>query len=571
MTRSRGLRHKQSTPSLEALEERQLLSFYSGVSSVRPVIAGGAIYQLTVTGGGYERVGFNRQGLQLNLLGTTNASTFSVSLMRVLPHSRQTPLKIAGIKVESGQLGNIQAQGTANLVGPITPLGNVNAIAFNSILGNAQINIAGNLGGLTAGTIALGPSGAINVGGNLTGAFDAGAIALNSGSITIGNDATAPIAATSITLAHNATLGVGRDDTGGIAVANDVTLDSGGTLKVGRELAGLSINGNLVVTPTGGAVSVGGDLMNLVVNGVIEGNGTARPDLNVGLNLNSLSVLGGQPDAGGIEHASIAVAKSIDGFNVPHGVFNSLITAGVTINGQSGPGQSPNIGPDGTDAIFDSELRAGADIVNFLIGGDVTSDYVTNPNPTGYRTRIIAGETPQGQFVPGGLIDNVQITGSMTDSVLAASVAPYGGTGTLPAVGYNASYTPPIPPGDGGANTYDQPAGVIRGRVVGATVSYPNYSEVSYYNERPTGVAYNAADPTIDDAILGGAINPSFASAPLAASALTPGAALPLPTQSTVLGGVVSNPHGDNQDYAGIFAADTSGVFVGKPPSSSGP
>ena len=571
MTRSKGLRHKPSTPSLEPLEERQLLSFYTGPSSVRPVVAGGALYQLTVTGGGYERIGNTRGGIQVNLLGTNSSSTFSVTLMHNLPHSRQRPLNIVGINVESGQLGNIAALGTANLTGPITPLGNVSSIQFNNITANAQINVAGDLGGLTAGGVTLGPTGAINIGHSLTGAMHVGAIALNGGTISIGTDATAPISATSITLAHNGTFRVGRDVDGGITVADNVTLDTGGTIKVGRQLNGLTIHGNLIVTPSGGAVSVGGDLTNLKIDGAFQGNGTARPDLNVGLSLTNLTVLGGEPNAGGIENASIAVAKSIIGFDVAHGVFNSLITAGVAIDGKSGPGGVANIGPDGTNAIFDSEIRAGIDILNFLIGGDVASDYVTNPNPTGYRTRIIAGETPQGTFEQGGLIDKFQITGSLIDSVVAASVAPYGGNGTLPAGGYGYNPSPPVPPGDGGANTYDQPAGVIVGGTVGNPIPYPNYSEVSYYNERPIGVAYNPADPTIDDDILPGAINPSFASASLSATALTnPAAVLPLPTKSTVLGGVISTPHGDNQDYAGIFAADTSGVFVGTLPPSGG-
>jgi hypothetical protein len=45
---------------------------------------------------------------------------------------------------------------------------------------------------------------------------------------------------------------------------------------------------------------------------------------------------------------------------------------------------------------------------------------------------------------------------------------------------------------------------------------------------------------------------------------------LPLPTKSTVLGGVISTSHGSNPDaydFAGIFAADTRGVFVGTLPS----
>ena len=35
-----------------------------------------------------------------------------------------------------------------------------------------------------------------------------------------------------------------------------------------------------------------------------------------------------------------------------------------------------------------------------------------------------------------------------------------------------------------------------------------------------------------------------------------------------LFGGVVSTPHGDGADFAGIFAADTTGVFVGTLPAT---
>src|SRR5208283_2621676 len=262
-----------------------------------------------------------------------------------------------------------------------------------------------------------------------------------------------------------------------------------------------------------------------------------------------------------------------------------------------------------------------------LINGNVTSDYVTNPkpNPTGYPTRIVAGEVledrapgrdpqggfPQGTFTSAGNIDNFQITGSLIDSVLAASVAPYGGNGTLPfAYGFMYSApTPPAPtPGGQGFNTCDAPAGFIIGgtafvsssKMATQAVSFPNFSEVSYYNETeinaiippsppstvitvtfpfPRRSLYTTASP--DNTILPGAINPSFATAPadLNATNATPvtgtvtttAITLSLPSKSTVLGGVISNPHTgpEANDFAGIFADDTRGVFVGVLPTSS--
>ena len=86
---------------------------------------------------------------------------------------------------------------------------------------------------------------------------------------------------------------------------------------------------------------------------------------------------------------------------------------------------------------------------------------------------------------------------------------------------------------------------------------YANWTELDYVDGKLTGVTYAAStvDPTIDDYIYpGGSINPSF---------VGPGV---LPSQSTVLGGVVSTSHGslpDSADFAGLFAADTRGVFIG--------
>ena len=115
-----------------------------------------------------------------------------------------------------------------------------------------------------------------------------------------------------------------------------------------------------------------------------------------------------------------------------------------------------------------------------------------------------------------------------------------------------------------------------------------NYSEASYFNETffsrngnfPQGDYDKSIDPTIDDTILPGSINLSFATAPASIPLPVPPPVplvpttitLSLPSKSTVLGGVISHQHVGNpdaNDFAGIFAADTSGVFVGVLPTSS--
>ncbi len=290
-----------------------------------------------------------------------------------------------------------------------------------------------------------------------------------------------------------------------------------------------------------------GNLGVLSVTGVIIGKGSE--DIEVGGNLGQLTDFGGGNNAYSLQGVDIDVSRSIQGVDVRGGITDSLITAGTLISGGT-PGTGSNgwnIGPNGTVAVFDSQIRAGSEILNMIIGGDVESDLPENP-VTGRVTRIVAGEDRNGNFSAGGIIDQFQIVGRLIDAVLAASVQPYGGTGALPPTPTPPNYTPPTSTSDdGGYKTYDEPAGTI---TVGGT-TYPTY----------TGPPYNSGgDPTIDDLVLpGGAINPSFAAAETASS--------PLPSKSTVLGGVVSTADGDEADFAGIFAANTSGVFVGPLPT----
>jgi hypothetical protein len=222
-----------------------------------------------------------------------------------------------------------------------------------------------------------------------------------------------------------------------------------------------------------------------------------------------------------------------------------------------------NVSPDGPDAVFNSDIRAGVRIDHTTFNANVRSTFVSNPNSAGYPTRIVAGEDRAGTFSSGGVIDNFQITGELIDSVVAASVAPSGGNGTLPVGGYGQQTPPDGKPGDLGFDTYDAPAGTTTVTLSGnpQPTVFTNWTELNYVDGKLTGVSYaaNTVDPTVDDYIYPGSINPSFA------------VAGGLPSKSTVLGGVVSTSHGtlpDSADFAGLFAADTLGVFVGTLPTS---
>ena len=154
-------------------------------------------------------------------------------------------------------------------------------------------------------------------------------------------------------------------------------------------------------------------------------------DLFVALTLGVFRVSGGGFNQPSVDRVDVEVGKNIQGLDVAHGIFNSSITAGVLIDGGDPATGQSNIGPDAFDVILNTEIRAGVQITNLTLGGDVRSDHVRNPGNR--QTRIVAGEDRQGNFISGGNILGLKITGSLIDAVVAASVKPNGGNGQLAA------------------------------------------------------------------------------------------------------------------------------------------
>lgn len=453
---------------------------------------------------------------------------------------------------------------------------------------NGSLGSGTTLGGITTGRdLVIVPSGRIDVGTDSIGpihvgedlVLDGGPIVIQGdlvGGLSVGRDAhftqggqlvVVRDIAGPLEIGNNLTLDagnliVGRDVTAAATVGNNLVLSQGGQLGIGRNLTGgLTIGGNVNSTG-GGSIQVGGNLNGLHITGAFIGQGPpAGPfgptDLFVGLDLLDLVVLGFVPNQGSITNAVIDVGKSLVGIDVRHGIFNSLITVGVLIDGGPTPAGG-HIGPDATYAVFNSEVRAGVQLRNLVINGDVASDQVTNPN--GKRTRIVAGEDRAGIISSAGNIDNFQITGRLIDSVIVASVAPSGGDGNL-----EPTHPPVLSVGN-----YDAPAGTLAGGAIGSVIAFPHFAPGSYDEfGRLIGYFYDPVlSPVVDDLILPGAINASYAPTPLSPNPPpAAGTAVPLPTTSSVLGGVIDTaPPGDAFDHAGFFAADTRGVFVGALP-----
>jgi hypothetical protein len=443
------------------------------------------------------------------------------------------------------------------------------SVSGDVALDNGTFTVGGSVGSLTVGgSLEASQGGGIAVAGNLASLTVNGGVGSSTGNLTLNPGG-------SITVGGNVTT---------MTVANSVQLDSSPGLQVGGNLSGLTVGGNLQ-TSSGGQLNVAGDLGTVSVTGVVLGQGPGGPaGIMVGDDLAQLTVLGGGNGLQGLQGVNITVKNNIQGLDIRNGIANSTIQAGFLINGGT-PGTGSNgwnIGPDGATspssvdpemgqiAILNSTIQAGYEIQNMTIGGDVVCDQPTTP------TRIVAGETIQGQFVPNGVIDTFQIIGNLVNSVVAASAGPNPSTGQYdkPAGSIEAGFlsspssTAPI----AGAPTVTvQTSGVSN---VGlATSTATSVAQAAQLQSSPVILSTappfaNAADPELPEVLSGGVINPSLAPKlqllPPAASA---GTELPLPTKSTILGSVITTAAWTG-DYAGFFATNANGVFVGQLPTS---
>jgi hypothetical protein len=199
------------------------------------------------------------------------------------------------------------------------------------------------------------------------------------------------------------------------------------------------------------------------------------------------------------------------------------------------------VGSDGVTALLNSEIDAGTSISHVAFNGDVRSGFPTG-NTSGYPTRIIAGKirgggsnsTPNdGMFLPNGIISDFNIQGSLVDAVLAASVAPFGGDGSLPPAPSYGTQPRTTGPPPGVFTNYQAPAGLTNGTTPNFSirnVGGPNANVAAW--AQPEGQRH---DTVLDNGTL----------------------------VATVTGGVVSTQTSqldDTYDFAGFFAVNTQGL-----------
>jgi hypothetical protein len=333
--RRRGDR-RRSMPALEALENRELLSFYTGPARVRPVLAAQGAFLIQVAGPGAVEVHpASGGGIDLKIFGTSTSSTVTISLEQPRPHFSTGLLPINQLVVTSGQLGSLEAP-DVDLTGKMSALsGSMSTLELGGVGPKAQVDVSGGVGTLDIQTVNLGPTGHVAITNDLSGgeadsAITIGTMNLNGGLFEIGPDADGTLSILgSVGIHHNGLLFITRDLGGTSTIGGSVTLDTGGQIRVGRNLSDLTITGDLVVSPLGSGISVGGALNDLTINGYFQGQGgTSAPtafDLGVGLNLTGLSILGGVTGVAGLINANIRAGGSITGVNIPYGISNSTI------------------------------------------------------------------------------------------------------------------------------------------------------------------------------------------------------------------------------------------------------
>src|SRR5262245_36423418 len=244
-------RRRSANPAVEVLEGRQLLSVYLGPTTSRPVASRGAVFTVTVSGGGYETIHRMKGGqFKINLFATNPNSTLTITAQPRTARFANTSLKIGQLNVKTGLLGSINAT-AATLQGPMTALdSSVSSIQFGAIGRAATVDVNGNLGGLSVGQVELGPTGRIRVGGDLTGPVG-GSIHLDGGQFIVGHDATGALSPANLLVEHGGILSVGHDLSGGINISGALIANTNGLVKVGNDLGGLTV-GNGLTLDTGG-------------------------------------------------------------------------------------------------------------------------------------------------------------------------------------------------------------------------------------------------------------------------------------------------------------------------------
>ena len=127
-------RHTTTKPVLESLEGRQLLALFTGFSHVRNIPTNSGVYSLQIDGPGVLKTQPAGGGsFDVKVLGTTDASTLTITQVRPRFHVANNPMSIDNLTIRSGQIGSILAS-PVELDGTMTPLSSsVGTLEFGAL------------------------------------------------------------------------------------------------------------------------------------------------------------------------------------------------------------------------------------------------------------------------------------------------------------------------------------------------------------------------------------------------------------------------------------------------------
>src|SRR5208337_4502422 len=187
--RSARARRTTATPVLECLEGRQLLTVFTGFSHIRNVVTPSGVYTIQVSGPGILKAHPAGNGsTDIKVLGTTVNSTLTISQTRPRFHAPNGLMSINSLTIGSGQIGSIIAT-QAELDGAMTPLTtSLTDLELGAVGPSAQIDVNGDVGTMTLGSVALGPGGHILISDDLSGGATIGSMSIVGGQFVIGRD-----------------------------------------------------------------------------------------------------------------------------------------------------------------------------------------------------------------------------------------------------------------------------------------------------------------------------------------------------------------------------------------------
>ena len=243
-SRSARARHTTTKPVVESLEGWQLLALFTGFSHVRNVPTNSGVYSLQIDGPGVLKTQPARRGsFDVKVLGTTNASTLTITQVRPRFHVDNGLMSIDNLTIRSGQIGSILAS-PVELDGAMSPVNSgMNTLEFGALGPGARIDVNGGVNSMDVGSVGSGAQ--IDVNGSVStmdlGPVESGAKIVINGSVSTMDVGSVQSGAQIDVSGNVSTMDVGSVQSGAIDVSGSVSTMDVGSMESGA----IDVSGNV--------------------------------------------------------------------------------------------------------------------------------------------------------------------------------------------------------------------------------------------------------------------------------------------------------------------------------------